>query len=258
MKEQRKVKRKIVYGIIIICCFLLILYFHLFYKYYNPNSRVKKLQEFKSVEQKKAVSWLKIQGTNIDMPIMFYNDVEDITDPTYDIGWTYNDSYKKTSKTIIYSHNMRNVSSQPLIANKNHARFEQLMSFAYTSFVEKNKYIQYTIDGKDYLYKIYAISFEKKDEFDDNEGTMSEKYREIYIKDRKEKSYFKMDTDVSKKDNLLTLVTCTRFFGATESYSFVVDAREVRKNEKIRNYKVSETKEYKPIKKILEGDVENE
>lgn len=257
MKKYRK-KRFIIYGVIIICCLLLLLYFLLFYKYYNPKSRVKELNEFKSVDNKKAVGWIKIQGTNIDMPIMFYDDIEDISDPTNDIGWTFNNSKKKTSKIIVYSHNMKNVSSHPLITNKEHGRFEQLMSFVYTSFIEKNKYIQYTVDGKDYLYKIYAISFEKTENLDDNEGNMTEYYKEKYIKDRQEKSYFKMDTEVSKKDNLLTLVTCTRFFGATENYSFIVDAREVRKNEKIRNYKVLETNQYQSIKKVLEGDVKNE
>ena len=257
MKKYKK-KKFIIYGLIIICCLILVIYFLLFYKYYNPKSSIKKLNKFKSVESKSAVGWIKIQGTNIDMPVMYYYDVEDIGNPTYDIGWTFNDSKEKTSKIIVYSHNMKNVSSHPLIANKEHGRFEQLMSFIYTSFIEKNKYIQYTVDGKDYLYKIYAVSFEKTEELDNNEGNMSAYYKEKYINDRQIKSYFKMDTEVSKKDNLLTLITCTRFFGATQAYSFVVDAREVRENEKIRNYKVLETEQYKPIKEILEGDGKNE
>ena len=60
-----------------------------------------------------------------------------------------------------------------------------------------------------------------------------------------------MGVVLNGQDKLLTLVTCTRFFGSTNSYSFVVDAREVRKNEKVKNYAVSETVKYKKIKKIL-------
>lgn len=240
----------------IICCtlFLLIILFALFYKCYNPESRIKKLNEYTNVDNKKAKGWIMVQGTNIDMPIMYYDDVNDITDPTDNIAWTFNNSKKQTNRILIYSHNMKNVSSHPLIANKNHARFEQLMSFIYKSFINKNKYIQYTVDGKDHLYKIYAVSLTRTEELDTNEGNMTEKFLGRYIKDRVKKSYFKMNTDVSNKDNLITLVTCTRFFGSTEDYSFVIDAREVRENERITNYKAEETDNYEKIIKVLEGD----
>ena len=43
---------------------------------------------------------------------------------------------------------MKNVSSQPLIGDKNQGRFEQLMAYIYYDFVKENKYIQYTINNK--------------------------------------------------------------------------------------------------------------
>lgn len=228
-------------------------------KFYNPKSKIKELNEFRNVDNNKAIAWINIQGTNIDMPIMYKGDVNDITDPTYNIGWTYNSSKKQTSRIIVYSHNMRNVSPHPLIADKNQARFEQLMSFIYTSFTKKNKYIQYTMNGKDYLYKIYAISLQKNEDLDEKEGNIDNENKESYIEQEKKESMFKFDTDISKKDNILTLITCTRFYGHTSvDYSFVVDAREVRKNEKVKNYNVKENKKYENIKKILEGDGKDE
>lgn len=238
---------------------IFLLGFYLLYsKYYTPNSRIKELNEFRNVDNNKAIAWISIQGTNIDMPIMYKGDVTDITDPTYNIGWTYNSSKKQTSRIIVYSHNMRNISSHPLIADKNQARFEQLMSFIYTSFTKKNKYIQYTMNGRDYLYKIYAVSLQKTDDLDEDEGNISEQNKDLYVEQEKNNSIFKFDTDVSRKDNLLTLVTCTRFYKSSDHYSFIMDAREVRKNEKIKNYNVKEKSEYKSIKKILEGDGKNE
>ncbi len=240
-----------------VCCLVILSYFSIFYKFYNPGSRVKNLKEFKSVDKEKALGWLTIQGTNIDMPIVNYY-TNDVSDPTYNIGWMFNSFSNQKSRMIIYSHNMKNVSSHPLIADKDQARFEQLMSYVYTSFVKKNKYIQYTTGGKNHIYKIYAISFQKQSDFNSNEGNLTKNEREDYIKNRQKQSYFNMDTDVNGNDKLLTLVTCTRFFGSFKNYSFVVDAREVRKNEKIKNYNISETKKYEKIKKILEGNDKNE
>ena len=215
------------------------------------------MKEFRSADNKNAIGWIKVQGTNIDFPIVYYYD-NDVEDPTHNIGWSFSDYKKQEEKMIIYSHNMKNVSSQPLINGKSHQRFEPLMGFIYNSFIDDNKYIQYTVNNKNYLYKIYGVSFQEKDKFDNYEGKVSRKYKEDYIKDVKEKSYFDMNVAVSKNDKLLTLVTCTRFFGADEDYSFVIDAREVRKNEKVRNYKVVEKKNYNKIKKILKGDVKYE
>ena len=64
--------------------------------------------------------------------------------------------------------------------------------------------------------------------------------------------------NVDDKDKLLTLVTCTRFYGERVDYSFVVDARLVRKNEMAKNYMVVENKKYKKIKKIMNGADEDE
>lgn len=250
-------KRSLLIIICFICVLLFSTYLLIFYKFYNQKSRISNLEKFRSVDKVPATGWVMVQGTNIDMPILNYY-TTDVSDPTYNIGWRLNGSNKQDSRIIVYSHNMKNVSSHPLITDKTHARFEQLMSFIYTSFIKKNKYIQYTTDGQDHLYKIYAVSLMKQDKFDSLEGNLSKEYIQKYSKNRKKDSYFKMDVDINGQDKLLTLVTCTRFFGSTNSYSFVVDAREVRKNEKVKNYAVSETVKYKKIKKILEGNENDE
>lgn len=201
------------------------------------------------------LGWLRVQGTNIDFPIMYYYDVDDVTDISYDLGWNNYDDKKLGSRTVIYSHNVLNVSSKPLIGDKNHKRFEQLMAYIYYDFVKKNKYIEYTIDGKNYLFKIYGVSLQDEDELVQDQ--LSDNEISDYIEITKNKSFFKFDVEVDEKDKLLTLVTCTRFYGDT-SHSFVVDARLVRNHELTKNYKVEETGNYKEIKKILKGDDQDE
>lgn len=233
-------------------CLLLIIFLKPFYKI---NDRVEKLESYSSEhESSEPLGWLMVQGTNIDFPIFYYDDLEDASDPTFDLGWNYNNK-KDANRLVILSHNVLNVSNKPLITNKDHRRFEQLMSFIYYDFVKNNKYIQYTTKGKNYLYKIYAISIQKEDTL--NLGNISKKEIVKYSNDMKDKSYFKFDVDVDKNDKLITLVTCTRFFENKE-YSFVIDARRVRKDESIHNYSTRKTKRYDKIEKKLKGDDTNE
>ena len=225
--------------------------------YYRVENRQKKINNFNIKNHINPLGWLRVQGTNIDFPIVYYNDT-DVTEPKYELGWNYSEDRKLTKRVTIFSHNVLNVSSTPLITDKNHKRFEQLLSFIYTDFVKKNKYIQYTIGNKNYLYKIYGISFQEEEKLDYENTKINRKEAKKYIKKTLDDSYFKFDVDVKETDHLITLVTCTRFFGNTTKYSFVVDARMVIKNESIKNYQVTEKKNYKKIKKTLEGDVEDE
>lgn len=245
----------IIYTILIALAILTITI--LFKSYYKVENRTRKINGCKEFDKVKPLGWLRVQGTNIDFPIVYYNDL-DVTDPKYELGWNYSEDRKLTKKVTIFSHNVLNVSSTPLIADKNHKRFEQLLSFIYTDFVKKNKYIQYTVGGKDYLYKIYGISFQEEETLDYLNTDINKEEEKKYIDKVINDSYFKFDVDVKETDHLITLVTCTRFFGNTTKYSFVVDARMVRKNERIKNYKVTENESYKKIKKTLEGDVEDE
>lgn len=259
MKKTNKSKIKIVFSLIfflfiIVGIFLLLK--NWLFPYYKVEERKEQLKSFTGINKEKALGWLRVQGTDIDFPIVYYNDT-DVTDPTYEIGWNFSDNNTLAKKITLFSHNVLNVSSNPIIKDKNHKRFEQLLSFIYTDFVKENKYIQYTIDGKDYLYKIYAISFQKEKNLEYKDDNPSNESLKKYINNAQKNSYFKFKTDVKETDKLITLITCTRFFGQTTEYSFVVDARMVRKGERIKNYDVTEKNSYNKIKKIMEGDDDN-
>ncbi len=255
--KKLKSKKYMLSRLLIIIVILIIIGFliwKLLFPFYKVEDRTKKMKQFKGVNGETAIGWLKVQGTNIDFPIVNY-DTSDVSDPTYELGWSYSDKKTLQKKTTLFSHNILNVSSNPLIGNKNHKRFEQLMAYIYSDFVKDNKYIQYTVNGKNYLFKIYGISFQKEEDLDYDNINPSKKELKQYIKYTKKNSYFDFNIDVDENDKLITLVTCTRFFGPTTEYSFVVDARLVRKNELISNYKIKENKNYNKIKKIMEGDV---
>ena len=222
---------------------------------YNVSDRTAALSK-KQSEDSTVIGWLKVQGTNIDYPVVDSNTQKFEEDAyEYDYLWSNNNSNQLNPRTIIWGHNIRNVSSQPLINEKSFNYFENLPSFLYYDFVKQNKYIQYTINGKNHLYRIYAVSMVKKDNFSNSEY-MEEADRKKYIEQTKKESYFSFDTEVKEKSNLITLATCTRFFGDS-SVIIKVDGVEIKANEKIKNYSVKKNKKrYDRIEKIMKGEKE--
>lgn len=248
---------------VIICSVLLLialvfLLYRLVKPFYKVESRVGNFAKEENNRSEKMIGWIKVQGTNIDYPVILEGTEKDImADLKYKWAWTNQATTEITNRPIILGHNILNLSSHPSIANKNHSGFEQLLSFVYPSFLKDNKYIQYTVGGKDYLYKIFSVTFTTPDISHPFENYFKKEDLQSYIKRSKEDSYFDFDVDVADNDAIITLVTCTRFFGGT-GYSFKIDARLVRNGEIISNYGFKEKKNYNKIKEILKGDEANE
>ena len=155
-------------------------------------------------------------------------------------------------------HNILNLGSSPKKKADNFKRFEELMAFVYYDFADENKYFQITIDGEDYLYKIYAAGFIKSDlvsvfySGDNNEDEL-----QYQINDLLKHSIYDYDVDVNVEDSIATLITCTRFFGSQDD-DFFVSGRLVRKNEKISDYNVKKNDNYNKVEKIMKGDENDE
>ena len=211
----------------------------------------------------KTVGWLRVQGTDIDTPIVSledYNDLATISSITNNYLINNNSNEYLYNKVDILGHNIINLSSNPRINSPNFTKFEGLMAFIYPNFVKDNKYIQYRVNGKDYLYKIYAVRIQ--DSYKGIETlaltNYTKKETKEYIDKVKKESIYKFNVDTRDDDNLISLITCTRFFGPDKEAAFVVDARMLRQKEKARNYTVKITDNYKKIEKYMEkGDETN-
>lgn len=148
---------------------------------------------------------------------------------THDFLWNEVKSDELLNQVTVSGHNILNLSTNPLITNKNHKRFEQLMSFVYLDFVKDNKYVQYTVNGKDYLYKIFSVSFPERSDIEKfTRENLSKKEMREYLDKSIDESIFDFDIDVNEGDKILSLVTCTRMFGHYNDIEFRVDARLVR------------------------------
>ena len=241
---KKKKKQVLVAAILLITLLiigLIISFTNMFKSSYKVSDRTLKVRE-KSSEGYPVMGWVRVQGTNIDYPVLYAQDSNySLNDVDISFAWTNSSSTTLNDRVILHGHNIRNVSSKPLLNEKE---------------LKQNKYIQYTINNKNYLYKLYAVSMMDESEFYYDEN-MDSKTKKAYIKESIEDSYFNFDIDVNSSDKLITLVTCTRFFGQKGTI-IKLDARMVREDEKVRNYKVSKNDSYKKIEDTMKGDENNE
>lgn len=227
-------------------------------KEYKIEPRTENFQTYKEkTPQYDVDSWLRVQGTNIDYPIIYDNGKNNLNEIVDDFLWKLEKTDEIIDRTVILGHNIRNVSSTPLITESTHTRFEQLMSFIYYDFAKENQYIQYTMNGKDYLYQIFSVSLIKENQLIKTGYLTKEELKE-YIEDAKNDSYFKYDIEVDENDKIITLVTCTRFFGGTKSYRFKIEGKMIDEEEKAINAEVTIKDNYKEIENILKGGILNE
>ena len=247
---KKKKKQVLVAAILLIALLiigLIISFTNMFKSSYKVSDRTLKVRE-KSSEGYPVMGWVRVQGTNIDYPVLYAQDSNySLNDVDISFAWTNSSSTTLNDRVILHGHNIRNVSSKPLLNEKEFNDFEHLPSFLYYSFVKHNK---------NYLYKLYAVSMMDESEFYYDEN-MDSKTKKAYIKESIEDSYFNFDIDVNSSDKLITLVTCTRFFGQKGTI-IKLDARMVREDEKVRNYKVSKNDSYKKIEDTMKGDGNNE
>lgn len=264
-KKVKKCEKKLkwitllsIFGVIILVSALSFTIYQSLRPVYAIESRVEDVLKEKKKREESVEGWIRVQGTNIDFPIIHDEADLNLGALLYDFAWITADEKKLGNKETIMGHNILNVSKHPLVAHKNHHRFEQLVSFMYYDFAKKNQYVQYTVDGVDHLYKIFAVGFVDDKKLDASTRTVSKNELKKHIKLAKKESFYDYSVDVDEDDRILTLVTCTRFFGSNSDIVFRVDAREVRENEKILKYRVAESAKYDKIKEEMEGEEEYE
>ena len=226
---------------------------------FKVESRVENVEKIGKIENSdfEAIGWLKIQGTDVDLPIL-YSENKNVDFPVTveDFVWTNNKTKEFTKQINISGHNIFNLSAKPKIKSDSFHRLEQLMAFIYYDFAKENEYVQLTWGGKDYVYKIFFVGFLNGvdasyiNSFNDISDKDLETEKTVFSKT----SFYDYDVDVKNDDNIITITTCTRFNGANKNTDFYVAGRMLREDEKIEHYKVTKNSNYNEIEKKLKGD----
>lgn len=260
-----KEKRKVLIALIIVIIILVVALFLLF-----SNNNNKKLSDFVVSNQEEqlakinnakkygddVIGWIRVEGTNIDMALIQRNDTADVTRADYDFAWTNSFPDENSNHLNFISHNIRNVSSNPIIGDDTMIRFEQLMSFIYPDFINENQFIEITDENGDIsIYRIFGVSLVNDNQLASYYDTYTLEEQKEYIEKVRNESMYDIPVDVSENDMLLTLFTCTRFYGAIE-YTFRVDARKLRENEEMSLIEATTNDNYDIIEERM-GEGEN-
>ena len=224
---------------------------------YKIQSRIKNIEAANKDKDAKyeTIGWIRVQGTKLDIPILFSNNMdEEFPVEMENYFWSENTDDKMHNNIMAVGHNIFNLSSKPKKHDEKFRRVEELMAFVYYDFAKENEYIQLTIDGKEYLYKIFAVSFVdvSTETFLPKQNEMTKEKFVDMKKILENNSIYKYDVDINENDKFISLATCTRFFVDDFETTYYVHGRLLRKGEKPIRYEVKKSKKYKELEKVWE------
>jgi sortase B len=174
---------------------------------YNENKTFKNPVDFESLKQRNEdiVAWIRIDGTDIDYPIVQADDNEyylhrDIDKKYNTCGWIFMD-YKNTESfidknTVIYGHNIKSG-----------------MMFSDLQKILNNKYgnditIEIYTQTEKLEYRVYSCYMEEPEDYAIKSNLVEEDDVEKYINEMLERSYIPYNIVPDKTDKLITLSTC--------------------------------------------------
>lgn len=177
-------------------------------------------------------AWITVDGTQIDLPIMYAPEKDDIeTGDYYYLHHDINNAYSKSGTPFIFGlskpidNDLANMSDVS-IAYGHHMRggkvFAQVANYMNQSFYEEHPFgVVYTKDG--YAYKITFFAGiitpgkNNKDVFVSE--FVTEDLFNSYIENAREKSTFTSDVEVNYGDKIMVLFTCEYTGGADSRYA---------------------------------------
>jgi len=180
------------------------------------SAKVARLQK----DNRDAVGWLDIVGTNMQYPIVQSRDNEYYMTHTFNkkrnaSGAIFMDCWNAPDfsnfNTVIYGHNMQDGSM-----------FAGLREYSKQKFFDEHSIIEITLLNRQLRYRVFAAYTAHEDADFRGQGCATEAQWAAFIRAaRKRSTEIDSSATVSRYDKLLTLVTCT---SGTHPWYFVVHA----------------------------------
>lgn len=158
--------------------------------------------------------WLTVENTNIDYPVLqgsdnkFYlnKDIYKNKLGSGSIFMDYRNNFETDENIIIYGHNM-----------KNKTMFSQLEDFKNEDFFNEDNKIRIITNDKEYVYKVFSAYYvDPSYNYIIPKFNTDEEY-EKYLNEITNKSLNKSNVNVSSKDKIITLSTCSYETGNTRT-----------------------------------------
>lgn len=189
-------------------------------KAHNVYEEVKDIKEDMEKENKNIIDlsninkdyrgWITIKNTNIDYPIVqsennsYYlnKDINKNYLPSGSIFLDFRNQMFNDKNTVIYGHYM-----------KDKTMFGQLKNYKKEDFFNKNKIISIsTPNGDNLKYEIFSVYVtDSEDEYIKTSFENDFEY-EYFLNDIINKSIFKPNVNITAKDKIITLSTCSYEF----------------------------------------------
>ncbi len=175
----------------------------------NVNNKQELVEDFEKLLSinNQTIGWLKVNNTNVNLPIVQTDNNE---------YYLNNNFYKKRNINgwafLDYRNNYKNLNKNTIIYGHNGTIFGSLKKTLSPTWYKNqdNQIITFNTLYKKMQFKIFAI-YETTPDFyyiDTFFNTDSE-FQQL-INDILKKSYYNFNVDVSSKDKILTLSTCTK------------------------------------------------
>ena len=174
----------------------------------NSNSVLSKYNKL-IADNEDYRCWLKMDNTKIDYPVVQSNDNSYYLDRDFNknylaagsIFMDFRNDFDSDKSVVIYGHNMRN-----------NTMFGELDNFKRESFFKDNNKFKIEYKDKTYTYEVFSVYIgDASENFVEVSFDSDEEYID-YLNRIKSKSLFKSDIEVSNKDKIVTLYTCSYEF----------------------------------------------
>ena len=174
----------------------------------NSNSVLSKYNKL-IADNEDYRCWLKMDNTKIDYPVVQSNDNSYYLDRDFNknylaagsIFMDFRNDFDSDKSVVIYGHNMRN-----------NTMFGELDNFKRESFFKENNKFKIEYKDKTYTYEVFSVYIgDASENFVEVSFDSDEEYID-YLNRIKSKSLFKSDIEVSNKDIIVTLYTCSYEF----------------------------------------------
>lgn len=163
-----------------------------------------------SLKDYTVAAHLTVMGTSIqDRAVWQGKNTSDYTNSsvTWAAGTANLRSGELSQNTVIYGHNWKNCFAP---FSKTGSEFESLMALTYEDVVSENQYIYLTTNSGVHTFRIFAVSFTTNLSFYINCNNVDV----VSIANTaKNASLYDFGVSVGSSDKIITLSTCTRYFG---------------------------------------------
>ncbi len=178
----------------------------------NRTEELKKAFE----KNNETVAWVYIPGTTVDYPVMkgidnnYYLRRNEEKEYSFE-GCIFGDDdsffspfNELSNNVVLYGHNLDD--------NPNGKRFAQLIKFLDAEFAKNTPYIFLTTKDVSLVYEIFAVYFTDI-KFGYTRVGLNENMQQKLVDSAKNRSEYIYNVDVTGKDKIITLSTCTYRYG---------------------------------------------